>query len=458
MAVKFPTPPCRRRFLGEHFINPRSREVLHLALPIIGAMTSQNLLNLVDAWMVGGLGSAALAATGLANFLNFMAQAFITGFSPAVQAIAARRVGEGKFNESAVPLNGGLLLSLLLGLPITLLLILLAPAIFSALNHDPEVVRQGVPYLQWRLVSVVAVGMNFSFRGYWSAVKLAKYYMLTLVGMHVLNVCFSYPLIYGLFGLPALGTTGAGIGTSLSIFCGTACYFWLAARNASSGGFLHKRPTPDQFRSLLKIGLPSSVQQLLFSAGFTVLFWIAGRVGTAELAVANVLITITLTAVLPGIGLGMAATTLCAQALGRGQPEDAHRWAWDVFKVGAWIFGGMALPMLLLTDPVLGVFLHDPHLVDLGHWPLQMVGATIIFDGLGLIMMHALLGAGASGLVMKVAIGLQWGLFLPAAYLLGPVLGLGLLAIWLAMGGYRALQTLIFTSAWQRKHWVHIRV
>jgi len=438
-------------------LNPRSREVLHLALPIIGGMTSQNLLNLVDAWMVGGLGEAALAATGMANFLNFIAVAFITGFSPAVQAIAARRVGEGRLDETAVPLNGGLLLSLLIGVPVTIALVLAAPAIFSALNNDPEVVQQGVPYLQWRLVAVAAVGMNFAFRGYWSAVKLAKFYMLTLVGMHVLNVIFSYSLIHGLWGLPRMGTAGAGLGTTLAIFCGTAGYFWLASRHAG-GGFLHKLPTREQIRSLLKLGLPSSIQQLLFSGGFTVLFWIIGHIGTAELAVANVLITITLTAVLPGIGLGMAAATLCAQALGRGQPEDAHRWAWDVFHVGAWIFGGLALPMLLLTGPVLMLFLRDAQLVELGRLPLQLVGATILVDGLGLIMMQALLGVGASGLVMKVATGLQWGLFLPVAYLLGPVLGLGLTAVWLATGGYRGLQTAIFVAAWQRRRWMQIKV
>jgi MATE family multidrug resistance protein len=436
----------------------RRAEVLALSLPIIGAMTSQNLLNLVDAWMVGGLGAAALAGTGLANFLNFMAVAFITGFSPAVQAIAARRVGEGRLDETAAPLNGGLILSLAIGLPVSALLIALAPTIFALLNHDPEVVRQGSSYLQWRLVAVAAIGMNFSFRGYWSAVKLARYYMLTLVGMHVLNVCFSYPLIYGMFGLPKLGTTGAGIGTTLSIFCGTGCYFWLAMRHAHGGGFLHRRPTPEQFRSLLKLGLPSSIQQLLFSSGFAVLFWIVGRVGTSELAVANVLVTITLTAVLPGMGFGIAAATLCAQALGRNDPHDAHRWAWDTYKVGAWVFVAMAAPMLLLTDPVLGLFVRDAHLVDIGRFPLRMVGATILLDGLGLVMMQALLGVGASGLVMKVATGLQWLLFLPVAYLVGPVLGLGLTAIWLAMGTYRLLQTLIFTAAWQRRDWMHIRV
>ncbi|SFF57777.1 putative efflux protein, MATE family [Fontimonas thermophila] len=436
----------------------RRREVLALALPILGGMASQNLLNLVDVWMVGSLGPAALAATGLANFLNFMAVAFITGFAPAVQAIAARRIGEGRAAEAAAPLNGGLLLSLAIGVPLSAALIAATPAIFAALVADPAVVREGVPYLQWRLVAIAAIGINFSFRGYWSAVKRADYYLRTLVTMHALNIVFSYTLIHGLFGLPRMGTAGAGLGTTLAVVVGTALYVYLGLRHARPHGFLVQRPTPEQFRSLLRIGLPSSVQQLLFSAGFAVLFWIIGHIGTEALAVANVLVTITLTAVLPGIALGIAAATLCAQALGRGHADEAQRWAWDVYAVGIWIFGALALPMLFATRPLLAVFVREPALIELGVLPLRLVGATILLDGLGLVMMQALLGVGAARLVMVVATALQWGLFLPLAWLLGPVLGLGLTAIWIAMGGYRLLQAAIFTWAWQRRDWARIRV
>jgi multidrug resistance protein, MATE family len=421
-------------------------------------MTSQSVLNLVDTWLMGGLGAPSLAAAGLANFLNFMAVAAITGLSTAVQAMAARRVGEGKLGEAAIPLNGGLLLSVAVGVPLSLLLIVLAPSFFPAMVDDPAVAAAGVPYLQWRLVAVAFVGMNFSFRGYWSAVKLTRLYLYTLLWMHALNILFSWTLIYGKFGFPALGTAGAGIGTSLAIAVGTATYFWHASRHAKGHGFLHGLPSREQIRSLLKLGLPSCVQQLLFSGGFTMLFWIVGQIGTAELAVANVLVNLTLLAVLPGIGFGLAATTLVSQALGRQDPADAHRWAWDVYKVAATVFVALAVPMLLMPGPVLDFFLRDPQLVALGKLPLQLVGVGILLDGLGLVMMHALLGAGATGLVMKVSVGFQWLLFLPAAYVLGPVLGMGLTSVWLGMTVYRGLQSGVFIAAWERRHWVGIRV
>jgi multidrug resistance protein, MATE family len=450
-----PTPGTRSLFW--RLDRQRSREVLALALPIIAAMTSQNVLNLVDTAMVAHLGAATLAGVGLASFLNFMAVAFITGLSSAVQAMAARRVGEGKLDETAIPLNGGIVLSCALGIPLAALMIWQAPNILGLLNDDPAVIAAGTTYLQLRLLSIFAIGVNFSFRGYWSAIKLARLYMYTLLGMHSFNIALNYCLIFGKFGFPELGVFGAGLGTSISICLGTTIYFILGWKHARKAGFLARRPSREQFGNLLRLGLPSSIQQLFFAAGFTVLFWIVGMVGTRELAVANVLINISLVAVLPGIGFGLAAATLAGQALGRRDAVDAHRWAWDVCKVGCLVLAAIGLPMLLAPRFILGLFLPDPALIELGALPLRLIGAGIVIDGMGLILMHALFGVGAAKLVMGVSVGLQWLVFLPVAYLLGPVWGFGLAAIWFAMTAYRGVQSLVLASVWQRRQWVHSR-
>src|SRR5210317_1197197 len=95
----------------------RRKMVWGIALPIMGGMMSQNVLNLVEIGMVGRLGDKALAATGIGGFTNYLAISFIIGLSAGVQALAARRLGEGRHDETAVPLNGGLILALLIGIP-----------------------------------------------------------------------------------------------------------------------------------------------------------------------------------------------------------------------------------------------------------------------------------------------------------------------------------------------------
>jgi putative MATE family efflux protein len=439
-------------------IADRRRTILALALPTIGGMTSQNILNLVDMAMVGTLGAPALAGVGIGSFLNFMAFAAIAGLASAVQATAARRVGAGRESESALPLNGGLYLCWLIGLPLTLVLFTFAPEIVGLMNSDPAVLREGVPYFQIRLLGIIAVGMNFSFRGYWTAVKNTRLYFRTLLTMHTINIALNYCLIFGKLGLPALGTTGAAIGTAISLWLGSAIYFWHGHRLARPAGFLHGLPNAEQLGGLLKLGLPSSLQQLFFAAGFTVLFWIVGQVGTREVAVTNVLINITLVAILPGMGLGLAAATLVGQALGRGEPEDAYRWGWDVSRVGVAIFAVLGAAMLFFPKVLLGLFLHEAELLELGDIPLRLIGVSVAFDAIGLILMQALLGAGASAMVMRISVGMQWLLFLPLAWLVGPGLGNGLLAIWLVFVGYRALQTAAFVTLWRKREWAAIRI
>ena len=131
----------------------RLRAIADQAIPIIGGMASQNVMNLVDTWMIGGLGRSSLAAVGIASFANFLSQAFLTGLGAGVQAMAARRLGEGRQDDTAAPLHGGLFISVALGLPISLLLAMAAPRLFPVLVRDPEVVAIAVPYYQVRVLA-----------------------------------------------------------------------------------------------------------------------------------------------------------------------------------------------------------------------------------------------------------------------------------------------------------------
>jgi putative MATE family efflux protein len=436
----------------------RLSSILSLALPIIGGMASQNVLNLVDTAMVGRLGPTALAAVGIASFANFMCVAAVMGLSAGVQAMSARRKGEGRTAETAVPLNGGLILALAVSVPLSAVLIALAPRLFPLLNRDPAVIAAGVPYLEARLVAMAAVGVNFAFRGFWNGIGMSGVYLRTVLVMHACNIALNYVLIFGKLGLPALGATGAGIGSAIATFIGAATYMWLGWRGARSSGFLTRLPRRDTMLAMLRLAVPSSIQQFFFAAGFTALFWIVGLVGTREVAAASVLINVMLVAILPGLGLGLAAASLVGQALGAGDARAAQRWGWDVVTVAVAIMGGLGVPMLLVPDLILGAFLPDAETLALARLPLRLVGATIVVDAFGMVLQNALLGAGASRQVMTVSITVQWLVFLPAAWLVGPTAGFGLIGIWLCLVGWRALQAAVLTAIWQRRRWAEIRV
>lgn len=436
----------------------RFKNITLLGLPIVGGMLSQSVLNLVDAAMVGSLGEAALAGVGLGGYANFVIIALVMGLGVGVQATVARRRGEGRNEQLAAPLNHGLFIAALLSLPLMLLCWFNAEHIIGLLSDDGDVIAIGSDYFQWRTLAVIAVGWNFAYRGYWNGIRQTGRYLQILVAMHVFNVVISYGLIFGHFGLPEMGAAGSGLGTSIAMFLGTGMYFLLTWHTGRRHGFMRSLPSLTDIRFMLRLSVPNSLQQFFFATGVTALFWIIGQIGTAELAIAHVLVNLALLLILPGVGLGMAATTLVSHSLGEQQPQEAYRWGWDVVRVAVVTLFIMGLPFWLVPELILQAFTRDPELLTLGTWPLRITGLGMTLDAIALVLTQALLGAGASRTVMSVNLGSQWLIFLPCAYLAGPILGGGLLAVWLLQSLYRVMTSVIFAIMWERKHWADIQI
>lgn len=419
-------------------------------------MASQNVVNLVDTAMVGTLGDQALAAVGLSSFVNFLAVSFMMGMSSGVQAMCARWKGSGRMGEIALPLNGGLLLALLFCVPMTVVLIAATPAILAAIAPEPAVAEAGTGYLRLRLLGMTAVGLNFTFRGYWNAMSMSRLYMGTLIFMHLCGIAMNWVLIFGNLGMPALGVRGAGLSNAISTWIGVAVYMGLAWRYGRREGFLAGLPSRETMRSMFAISLPAGLQQTLFASGMLALFAILARVGTSELAAANVLINVMLVTILPSIGFGLAAATLVGQSLGAGHPEEAYEWGWRVSRLAALFVATISVPAVIFPDAVLGPFLHDPVTREIAVWPLRIAAFFAPFECVAAVLMNAHLGAGSSRTVLVVSVATQWGAFLPVAWLLGPVLGFGMIAIWLAQAGYRLLNLSLFAWSWRRRGWASV--
>lgn len=451
----------------------RVEMVMKQALPVMGGMASQNVLNLADSVMVGRLGTACVASVGIASTLNFQCQAALQGISSGVQAMSARRIGEGRAEIAAVPLNAALVACVCLGVPMAAAAFAAAPYVVPRLTSDPAVVAAAVPYLRARLLAVPAVGVNFAFRGFWNATQQPQIYMNTLLVMHLVNVALSLLLIFGFkgvnlapfgfaqnaFAVPALGVVGAGVGTTVSVWVGTALYLRMGFSRAKRMGFARERPSVADLKTLLGQAAPTSVTNLLFATGMTVMYWIVGRLGTAETAAVNVLINLMLTLVLPCMGMGLAAGALSGRALGRGDVEDAAQWPWDVAKLTAAMMFGVGMIAVLIPETLLRCFLTNQEAVAKAVLPLRFTGVTVAFDALSVTMQNALLGVGDAKKVAAISIGTQWFLFLPLAYLgVTRFPGFDLNWLWGLYVAQRVGQGFLYARIWERGGWKDIKV
>jgi MATE family multidrug resistance protein len=276
--------------------------------------------------------------------------------------------------------------------------------------------------------------------------------------MHVINIFLNWVLIFGNLGAPELGATGAGVASAIATMFGAASYFLLGRTYARDAGFLRELPDRATMATIIRLAAPAGLQQFFFAAGMTVFLALVARMGTPELAATKVIIDLILVGILPGLGFGLAAASLAGQALGRGDPDDAKQWGWDVTKVAILVVGALSIPAVLVPEWILGVFIHAPSTLALAKDPLRLVAAFLFFDAVGMVLMNALMGAGDVKRVMFIATGYQWLIFLPLVYVFGPVMGLGLLVVFAVQVIYRAFQSLTFAFMWKRGRWQSIEL
>jgi putative MATE family efflux protein len=433
-------------------VTSRHRQILELGLPIILAQFSQSLISLVDTAMVAALDdTAALAAVGVGSYANFLAVSAVLGIAVGVQTLVARRLGAGEFDTLTEPLSGGLVLALLIGGGLGVLFWLAAPLLMSVYNDDPQVLAVSVEYFRYRTLSVALLGINFAFRGYWTGLRRSAVYMKILLAIQASNVFFSYGLIYGAFGMPALGASGSGLGSTLAVATGTLLYVATLFR-LQAGGLA--KPRPRTMGVIWRMALPSGMQQLLVALGMSVFYWLLGRISVEALAVGHAVLSVSLLVILPAHAFGMAATTLVSQSLGKADPRAALQWGWSSLRVAAPVLAVLGLPLLLAPDRIIALFIPSrPELFDMARLPLQISGAMAVLQAATQVLSQALLGAGDNRRVMLYALVLQWGYLLPAVAIGSLLFGLGLTGIWLIQLSERIISALVFTRRWHGERW-----
>lgn len=435
----------------------RARSLMKIGLPIMGGMVSMVLLGLIDTAMVSTLGNAALGAVGLSSFAAFIFLGLFFGFSIAVQALVSRRSGEGRVSECASPLHAALIAIGAAAPLLSAVLFFLVPVLMPIINSDPEVIAISIDYIRWLILQAVFVGFIAANTGFWNGIGESRIYIASMVAMHVANVFFNYVFIFGNFGAPEMGAEGAGFATFLANILGAVLYCRLGLRYGRAYGYLKRWPAAGDMHRVLRLAIPAGMQQLLDVTALTVTYSIVGRVGTAELAVYSVLINFINVVGLPAWGLGTAGATLVGQALGRKDVADADRWAWDTVKIGMLSMAVIGLPFWLAPEWLLSIWIHDADTLNIGVWPTRILGVMIVFNGVGYMLATLLNGAGDVKKVTWVNFVTQWLVLVPGAWLMGPVLGFGLLGIWLVHQFlYRLGHVFIFGWFWRRGGWAKI--
>lgn len=437
------------------------RIVSGLALPIVVASLSQTLMSLIDIAMVGRLGAAAVAAVGLAGLTTFSVAALLGAIQVGVQTVAARRKGEGRFNEVADTFRVSFRLALVLGHLVALGFVAAVPALFPMMVADPAVHGPGAEYLAYRGLSLGAVMTGTVFYGFYNAIGRTRIHMLAALVANTVNVVLNYGLIFGRLGLPEMGPAGAGLATAIASGVTVLLYLipmMMPRLNADYPGLWRGPLDMATLKKVVRVWLPASVHEVGVLAGFVVFMMMMGRISTVALAASEILLNIISFSFLPALGFSHAAQTLVSQSIGEGRPERGKTLTETATVLCIFYMGSLGILFILLPELLLKLFTTDVAVVAAAVPALRVLGFVQVADAVGMVHYGALRGAGDVLFPALTETAIIWLVFLPLTWLLGVYYGLGVLGGWLALATHLLIYSTVFLLRFSRGRWMTLQV
>lgn len=439
----------------------RLREVGLLAYPVVLSQISSTAMGVVDSAMVGRLGATELGAVGFAGVWCWTLFSLFHGTTHSVQTFVSQEHGAGRearCGSWAWQMVWGVMP---LAIAAALLFAALAPGALALLGPSVELQEEAVAYLRPRWFGSVGMVFAFIWISFFRGIGDTRTPMIGAILANLLNVVLDYGLIFGKFGLPEWGVTGAGVATavgewSYGLFVFTAAIRWPRVRR--SFGTAPEGPDRARARRLMRTGIPIGgrwVTDMLAFAAFTTL---VARMGDAAMAASQAFVALLSMSFMQASGISTAASTLVGRYVGARDLPAAVRSFWSSQAFAAVLAIVVAAVFLAAPATMMQLFTDDPEVIALGV-PLVRLGAFFqLMDAGAIVASGALQGAGDTRWPFVVQLLMSWLLQVPLAYAMGVAAGGGLRGAWIGCTIYITLLSVLLIWRFVSGRWKHVTI
>ena len=403
------------------------RELMRIAWPLIINSGTFAVLNFSDRLFLSWYSEDAFRASLPAGILFFTLVCGFMALAGFANSFVAQYWGAGDARGCARATAQAIIFALI-SMPLILLLLPVGIGLLRLSGHGPEVLPLEERYFRvliWAgggMVMSSALGSFFSGRGK----------TFVIMGCNIfangLNILLDYLLIFGKGGFPEMGIAGAGWATVIGSWASPlvfALIYFSPPVNARFHTRENLRYDPELFRRLVRFGLPAGIHWFLDVAAFTAFVLLVGRLGPIAHIASNIALSVNLVAFMPTVGMGVAASILVGQYLGRNDPENAARMGWTAWRIGIAYIASVGATFLLFPDFYINIFerkaaagsIPYDELLRTVRILMAMLAVWGVADATALILAGALKGAGDTHFVMYFQSSVAWG-FLVAGQLL----------------------------------------
>ncbi len=385
---------------------PSNRAIWTIAWPIMLVLAAQSVVNITDTAFLGRVGEVELGASAIGGLLYTTFYMVGFGYSTGVQILISRRNGEKNYLAIGRIFDNSFYFLALSSLFFTAVVFFFGPILLKPFIASEAVFQASTKFLTYRILGLIFSSAGLLFRSFYTGIAFTRYLSISSAIMAGINVLLAYLLIFGHWGLPAMGIKGAAIASVISELCALLFMVLITISNKRFKKYaLLKLVKPDigLIKSTLGISGFVMLQYVLSLGSWFVFFMFIEKMGERALAVSNIIRSIYLLLMIPGWALCSVVSTLVSKSLGEGKPNLVIP---IIKKIAVFSFVSMTITVgiaLISPQMVISLFTNNVFLIAATVPSYYIILAALFILGIMSILFNGVLGTANT----KIALGIE---------------------------------------------------
>lgn len=423
--------------------------------PIFVDSVLRMLLGTVDVLMLSRISDTATGAVGLANEIIFFCILMFGFVGIGTSVAVSQYIGAGREREASRLSALAITINLIFGIIVSIVLVAFGEPLMRLMNLSPEQIGIASTYLQIIGGFIWIEALSYAISSVIRSTGHTKSVMFVTLGVNVVHVTGNYLLIFGSFGFPEWGVTGAAVSTVVSRLLGIVVLIAILYRRMPAR--IRNRDyvtwNGTYVKQIMSVGLPAAGEHLSWQSHYLMVVSFVNMIGVTALNTHVYVMNVSNYFMALALAIGAGTEIIVGQMVGSGDMNAAYRRLMKSVRISFLITLGIVGVASLFRHEMIGMFTEDSDIIA--------VGATIFLLSVvlepgrtfNIVIINSLRAAGDARFPVLMGVLSMWGVAVPLAYLLGVHFGIGLLGIWIAFAADEWLRGIIMLLRWRSRVW-----
>lgn len=410
------------------------REILYLAIPAVGEMTLYMMIWIFDTMMIGKYGGQlAVSSVGLSTEIiySFFNIIIAVGVSTALTSLISRAIGSKDYKKAEIIANAGIKIAVVLALIFFSLLFFVPDKILNLAGATKEMLPLATRYAKISSFSFFLLTLSSTTNGIFRGIKDTKTSLYVAGSINIVNLFLDYVLIFGNFGFPEWGITGAAVATVAGNFIGILLQ-WSRLKKLPFKISLFSSVSKKDIWEIIRFAVPSGLQEANFSLSRLLGLTFILSLGTTAFAANQIGIAIEAISTMPGWGVAIACTALVGHSIGENNPNKSQEYTLYSTIIASIFMGILACFFFFIPRTLVSFFINKQEIdvIKIGAICLQVAAFEQIPIAIVTILGSYFKGIGNPKTPFYVSFFTNWFLRLPIAFYFISILRLPVYIYW----------------------------